>query len=1261
MKVKKCRKILSLLFVVILVAGFFSTVGATRTRAANTGDDGTTNGYTEIYTAQDLDNVRNNLSGNYILMNDIDLSSWGNWTPIGSGNSVYNPFTGTFDGQGYVIKNLQINSDAYMDVGLFGYAEKATIKNIGVVDTNIRATNSTYQDAGAVCGEIGSGCLVENCYNTGTIYASSNTSSFVGGIVGFASSGTSIQNCYNTGNIEGYAFSTYSMADVGGIVGFSVIVNNCYNSGTVYGKSSFSWVGGISGFGGETISNCVVLSKNITGESDENHDNEAFYVCYNDSASAVKLNNIALQGIMGNAENDANKLITEDEAKQQNTYTSLGWDFDTVWAIDPNINNGYPYLQAIPPAGAPPITPSTDTSVPSAPTIPIATAGDGKALLAFIPPTTNGSSITGYTVTDSPGGATYTCTGSPIVIDGLTNGVTYTFTVYATNTYGDGPSSVASNAVTPQAGLSLVFPPTDVKAVAGDGQATITFTSADIIGAPNLVTGYKVISSPGGIVATGRSSPITVTGLTNGIAYTFTVVTTSTEGDSAPSNPSNAVMPATAPYPFRFGTNNFSFINSGNYFHMADYQLAQSSTNGNNACMNFLELGMSTDEQTHLQQEQAHSPWGGSCYGMTDVAALICAGDLSPSFWQSDAENAYDLQAPIKNSNIENLINFYQLTQFYPDIEALEKENQSQIFTGTSYNDGFLLRQIIDDLSASQTSDTLPFVNISMAWETSQTDTDGNPIIDSHSILGYQYDIGSFNFNGNNYYYKVYIDDPCDTQQHYLYISQDFKSWDYDGFFDNLYAGYVTTDGLANKCVDLVTNSENLIDIRNPETMADNVVQTTPVAQIDNYKYGQYGSIIVTGADNQTVTYQGFNKIGNLNTQMLIPFGAVAKSNTTDDSNYSSSQTIFLPSEQPYNVTPPDGTSGLDVSALFSQTYMSANAPVGTSATFDPNGTVTANPNGGSYDIASTNNTPVLPWHTIEAKGSGSNDVQLSNAADGVYISGDNLHNVTVTGTNDTETVTLNFTTDQQKVQLRADGNTLVAYVDTDNDGTFETPLTPNDTSNSQGRPSGSANLLSDTTNTPVNTNNQVETPFIAGYPDGTFKPDSSITRAEAATIIYNLLSTNNTADLTALDRFSDIPAGYWADNALAFVVSSGYMQGYPDGTFKPDEPISRAELAQLVDNLGIAKTGGTPQSFSDVSGHWALDAINAMSAAGVINGYPDGTFRPDNPITRAETVAMLARLFNRSQDWSGTQTFSDVPSTYWAYNYIMNAVNGKS
>jgi hypothetical protein len=183
------------------------------------------------------------------------------------------------------------------------------------------------------------------------------------------------------------------------------------------------------------------------------------------------------------------------------------------------------------------VTPST---VPAAPTIGTATAGNAQASITFTTPINNGGSvITGYTVTSNPGGFTGTGSASPISVTGLTNGTAYTFTVTATNIKGTSVPSSASNSVTPS---TVPGAPTIGTATAGNAQASITFTAPTYNGG-SAITGYTVTSNPGSFTGNGTVSPITVTGLSNGTAYTFTVTATNINGTSSPSSASNSVTP----------------------------------------------------------------------------------------------------------------------------------------------------------------------------------------------------------------------------------------------------------------------------------------------------------------------------------------------------------------------------------------------------------------------------------------------------------------------------------------------------------------------------------------------------------------------------------------------------------------------------------------------------------------------------------------------------------------------------------------------
>jgi hypothetical protein len=278
-------------------------------------------------------------------------------------------------------------------------------------------------------------------------------------------------------------------------------------------------------------------------------------------------------------------------------------------------------------------------TAPDAPTIDMVTPDDGQVSVDFSAPGNNGgSAITGYTVTSSPGGFTGTGTSSPIVVSGLSNGTTYTFTVTATNAIGTSTASGASDPVTPKANQTITFAnpgaqnfgttptltatsdsaltvefssvttgvctvtsggaltfvtagsctihanqngnasfnaaatvvqtfsvtavvpgaPTIGTATAGDTQASVSFSAPASNGGANI-TGYTVTSSPGGFTGTGAGSPITVTGLTNGVAYTFTVTATNSAGTGSASSASNSITPA-APQTITFanpGTQNF--------------------------------------------------------------------------------------------------------------------------------------------------------------------------------------------------------------------------------------------------------------------------------------------------------------------------------------------------------------------------------------------------------------------------------------------------------------------------------------------------------------------------------------------------------------------------------------------------------------------------------------------------------------------------------------------------------------------------------
>ena len=186
---------------------------------------------------------------------------------------------------------------------------------------------------------------------------------------------------------------------------------------------------------------------------------------------------------------------------------------------------------------------------------------------------------------------------------------------------------------------------------------------------------------------------------------------------------------------------------------------------------------------------------------------------------------------------------------------------------------------------------------------------------------------------------------------------------------------------------------------------------------------------------------------------------------------------------------------------------------------------------------------------------------------------------------------------------------------------------------------------------------------YLSGYPDGTVRPNNNITRAEAALIFHRLLTEDARESFgTSENPFSDIPDGAWYSEAVSTLCGAGILTGYPDGTFRPHKAISRAELAAMIHRF--ARVDGGVPSFSDAQNHWAQKSIAAAEAMGWIRGYPDGSFRPDRSITRAEAVAVINRLlgrFVRDSDslLPGMETFSDNSNTSaWYYLDIQEAAN---
>ena len=199
--------------------------------------------------------------------------------------------------------------------------------------------------------------------------------------------------------------------------------------------------------------------------------------------------------------------------------------------------------------------------------------------------------------------------------------------------------------------------------------------------------------------------------------------------------------------------------------------------------------------------------------------------------------------------------------------------------------------------------------------------------------------------------------------------------------------------------------------------------------------------------------------------------------------------------------------------------------------------------------------------------------------------------------------------------------------------------------------------------NSPVGLNTEDHVAYIIGYEDGTVRPGTNITRAEVATIFFRLLDENVRDDnLTTSNAFPDVNEDYWANTAISTMARLGVINGRNSGLFDPDANITRAEFAAICARFDDSGVAGVT-TFTDTADHWAEDEISRAAALGWIQGYSDDSFRPDQYISRAQAVTMINRVLCRLPEdtddlLSGMNTWTDCHESDWFYLAIQEATN---
>ena len=188
---------------------------------------------------------------------------------------------------------------------------------------------------------------------------------------------------------------------------------------------------------------------------------------------------------------------------------------------------------------------------------------------------------------------------------------------------------------------------------------------------------------------------------------------------------------------------------------------------------------------------------------------------------------------------------------------------------------------------------------------------------------------------------------------------------------------------------------------------------------------------------------------------------------------------------------------------------------------------------------------------------------------------------------------------------------------------------------------------------------------YLIGYSDGTVRPNGRITRAEVATIFFRLLTDDaRQRNWSSENNFSDVSADKWYNNAVSTLCHMGVLGGYSDGTFRPNAPITRAEFAKIA--VSFAQTNGSAvySYFTDVkTTDWFAPYVTTAKDSGLIEGYSDGSFKPENRITRAEACAIVNRVLGRKPSKNHMKIsdridWPDCTTADWFYEAIMEATN---
>lgn len=663
-----------------------------------------------------------------------------------------------------------------------------------------------------------------------------------------------------------------------------------------------------------------------------------------------------------------------------------------------------------------------------------------------------------------------------------------------------------------------------------------------------------------------------------------------------------------------FKKDTWNFSNSSVYFNPTgteDYYLTED------------DYGVLLSHLNHIERywvnDLKNDEWGGSCYGMANAVILAKNGIIDSSEWYPliTGEDIHDINKAKKDDYVESIINFYHLQQY-----TLMVQNKAKSFMIKPVQDQLA---ILEDMVANVPMGESPV----LLWL--GNDTSG------HILVAYDVEHkgdGLFDWIGwePGYDSRVLVYD-CNfpEERQYLYYNHGAETWEYKEYTQKEYTQIV-----------LATDDVKVLDAVNYENETQNYYASLAF-ESDIKKY----FLKLENAEEYEITPS--TDLRERGIVSYYPANTIA-----DGLSASKLFTLTLPSlSQSYSIRPAsDEPFTADI--MYENAILSASVEKVDSVQFSPTNEVSAIGVSGHYEMKFCANDGycTLPWCLITISGSDARNISLQQITDGIRIEGDNLNNVTVEVSDFETTKTVVFSTDEKEVlvdsKLEGVEEIPVIKVDENDDGDFEAVLGDSPLEE-ESRPVPDDPvyptyplLVKEVSHgkviaTPVNPCSG-QTVSITTTPDKGYRVGSvsvtdkngkavTVTNASGGKYTFKQPDSNVTiaVDFVWDNPFTDInDTEQWYYDAVEYVEVNGLMDGLPGGLFAPNKELTRAEAVQVLYNLeGKPEVSGSA-TFPDLVEEWYEPAIAWAESTGVVDGYEDGTFRPDQPVNRMEFAQML-------------------------------------